>query len=159
MKDKHLNLIRRIVWEAHKQSGVDWDELFAEATLTYYIKLERYNEALTTGKQTTFLWMCIRRRLLNFIAKEGKHICLPDLTEYESSKQSNPTPFFEFFDTLSEDSKIIVNMVLDDPHEYLSVPSKMARGLVVQNLINDKGWIVSRSWEGIRSLRNEIKKI
>ncbi len=156
MDEEHLNLIRSLVWKLHKASGIDWDELFAEASLAYFVKLERYDGKKAIGKKSTWLFTCIRNRLLNFIQKENDNSFL-QLEGLESEFLIiEQIPFFELFDALSEDSKIIVNMILKEPHIYLSLPSKMARGLVVRNLIEEMGWIVDRSWKGVRRLKNEI---
>ena len=48
---KHLNLIRKIAWSFHKTTGLDWDELFQEATLSYLKALKTYDKkrgAITT---------------------------------------------------------------------------------------------------------------
>ena len=156
MDEEHLNLIRSLVWNLHKASGIDWDELFAEASLAYFVKLERYYEKKGIGKKSTMLITYISNKLLNFIQKENDNSFL-QLEGLESEFLIiEQIPFFELFDALSEDSKIIVNMILKEPHIYLSLPSKMARGLVVRNLIEEMGWIVDRSWKGVRRLKNEI---
>lgn len=156
MDEEHLDLIRSLVWKLHEVSGIDWDELFAEASLVYFIKLKRYEKKKAVGKKSTWLFTCIRNRLLNFIQEEMDNSFL----RLEGLESELPTidqvPFFEFFDSLSEDSKIIVDMILKEPHIYLSLPSKMARGLVVKNLIEEMGWIIDRSWKGVRQLRNEV---
>ena len=80
MDEKHLNLIYSIVWEIHKRSGIDWDELFAEASLTYFVKMKKYEKA--RGSKVTWIFTCIRNRLQNFVQQEYNNSFLS--IEYES---------------------------------------------------------------------------
>ena len=154
MNEDYIDLIRSLVWDLHRRYNIDWEELFAEATLIYLIKVDKYDESRGV-KKSTWIYTCIKNRLLNFIKEEQRNTFM-ELSEVDLDAYSeNPILFFELLDYLSEESKLIVDMVLETPHKYIVPKRKMARGLVVKNLISS-GWAVARSWGAVRRLRDEL---
>jgi hypothetical protein len=67
----HLNLIRKIAWSFYNTTGIDWQELFSEASLAYCEALKNYDPK--KGRISTYLWNCIKSHLLNFIKEERKY--------------------------------------------------------------------------------------
>jgi hypothetical protein len=159
IKEAHLLLIKKLAWSFHRTTGIEWNELFAQASLLYWMARLEYNSKKNKGaKKTTFIYKFIQNELIHFLRKEKRyeqnHIQddTIDISFYQ-------TPFFELFDALSPDSQSIVEMILNDPTEYAKLPGKMARGLVVKNLKKTKDWSYSRCWESLASIRLELMKL
>ncbi len=154
MKKYELNLIKKVARSFHNTTGYDWEELFAEAAIGYAEALQSY-DSKKGSKCTTWAYTCMQNRLITFLQQERKNKFISrdeswiDFPIYQ-------TPFFEIFDSLSPDCKIIAQMVLDDPHSYLEVPAKMARGLIVNTLIVKNKWTWRRVWDAIRNIKVEL---
>jgi len=71
IKKDSLNLIRKIAWSFYNTTGIDWQELFSQASLAYCEAISSYNPK--KGKITTYLWSCMKSELLNFIKEENKY--------------------------------------------------------------------------------------
>ncbi len=160
IKLSHLLLIRKIAWSFHKTTEVDWDELFAQASMLYWLSLSAYDAKRKGGKKTTFIYQFIQNELINFLKKEKRHyminIPFDELTMDVSFFQ---TPFFELFDALSPDSQLIAEMILSDPVSYAKLPGKMARGLVVKNLKKEKDWTYTKCWDSLNNIKLELMKL
>ena len=157
---EHLNLVRKIAWSFHRtNSGVDWNELFAEATLGYLEAVRQY-DADKNNMISPYYYKCITARLIEFLKKErrSKNIMMYGASPWghQNCYHNSYIPFFEFFEELCDDSQTIAKIVLDDPHTFLEVPSKMARGLVAKKLINELEWTVERTRLGIKKLKSEL---
>jgi hypothetical protein len=93
IRKNHLNLIRKIAWSFYNSTGIEWQELFSEASLAYCEALQSYNPE--RGKITTHLWNCMKSQLLNFIKQENKYrspLCPLNGTEVINS----PSYSFEY---------------------------------------------------------------
>lgn len=154
MEKYELNLIRKVARSFHNTTGYDWEELFAEAAIGYAESLQTYDPK-KGSKHTTWAYKCMQNRLIVFLKKEKQN----KFISRDESWMDFPiyqTPFFEIFDSLSDDSKIIAQMVLDDPHSYLEVPARMARGLIVNTLITKNKWTWKRVWSAFRIIKVEL---
>ena len=62
----------------------------------------------------------------------------------------------------TENLTAISEMIFDAPHDFLCMPPRMARGLVIENL-RALGWTWEKIWEGLREIKallssNNVKK-
>ncbi len=157
VKKSHFLLIRKIAWSFHKTTGIPVDELFAQASLHYCQACKEYDPKRKGVKKTTFIYKFIQNGLILFLRREKKHtnITIDDTMDIPFFQ----TPFFELFDSLSSESKLIVEMILDDPTSYAKLPGKMARGLVIKNLNKEKNWTYSKCWGSLNNIKLELMKL
>ena len=159
MKD-YLNLIRQIAWSFHKTTGIEWDELFGEASLAYCEALRSYQPK--KSKESTWIFNCIENRLINFCKMEWKHKNPVGVEKWVET--TVPTPDYEFFvDRFSEfnlsvDVKWIIRMVLRNPQRYNQIAFKTI-GVITTDLRDKKKWQYERIWAGMRNLRVELSEI
>lgn len=149
---ENLNLIRKIAWSFHHVSGIDWDDLFGEAALAYFEAIESFDP--DKGKESTYIWYCIRNHLVNFCKKEARHKNIPRISDVDWNRISY-TPNYEFF--MNEDIKWIIRMVLRDQERYLG--SRNIRGLIRSDLRKKRKWKFQRIWDAMRSLNLELKEL
>ena len=69
--NEHLKLVHKIAWQLHEQTGYDLDDLFSEGCLQYLLKKESYKPSKNT-KLTTYLWVALRNKLLDYIRDSSK---------------------------------------------------------------------------------------
>ena len=157
---KYLNLVRHIAWSFHRTTGIDWEELFGEASLAYCEALQSYHSE--KSRESTWIFHCVRNRLITFCKEEAKNECLPGVRNWNGT--TIPTPDYEFFEdrfdglNLSEDVKWIIRMVLRNPQRY-AINSRKAMGIIGRDLRNRKGWTYHRIWNGMKNLRVELNEI
>ena len=67
----HLKIIYDIASYMHHKYNYDLDDLFSEGCLQYLLKMEKY-QAGRGAKVPTYLWVAIRRELMNYIKFQTK---------------------------------------------------------------------------------------
>jgi hypothetical protein len=160
----NINLIRKITWQYFMNSGMDFDELFGEASVAYYEALETYDP--DKGSLSSYVWNGMSGRLCNVLTREKRYTY--DSLEYEdcdddaSHTYSNepyvlPNLFFEVWEELGDQAKQVASMVLADPYNYLDKSPKLARGQIVQEL-RGKGWSWSVIWKTLGELKTTLNE-
>jgi RNA polymerase sigma factor (sigma-70 family) len=143
--EKHLNLIKKIAWSFHSfhhSTGVEWDDLLQEAAVAYFESLETYDK--DKGQVTTYVWHCITNRLTNYLKEQEKykahiheeelyHIDEIELTRHPAQIAS------EFWESLTEEAKVIANMILFTPRKYTCLTSAEAKGRITR-IMTKNGW-------------------
>lgn len=145
---EHIDLIRKLAWKFHNSTGIDWQELFSEATLGYCIALKSYKA--DKGKFSTYLYSCVRNQLIAFVYKEQKNNKFFSVEDFEFPRTQ--TVFFELYDSLSREAKMIANIILKSPHKYLSLSPSKARRKVEKDLIR-RGWGSEVRQKGLEDLK------
>lgn len=153
---ENLNLINKMAWSFHYTTGIDFEELKSEATLAYLEAKEKYQDAKNT-KDTTFAWTYMRNRLINFCRNEQKVQYVGDYTTFINLKSSEITSF-ELLDSLPTSCKQIADMVLTSKIDYVGMPAKQARGLIVEQL-REIGWSWPKIWKSMEQMKNAINAI
>lgn len=157
MKNVHLNLIRKIAWGFHSTTGIDYAELFSEASLAYCEAELAYNPEKKT-KFTTFAFSVIKNRLVDFCKEENKYQCDQNINDlffgglYEIAFEENTTQSF------SKDLKDIIQIILSSPEDFANLMPKHARGHLVR-ILKQKGWACSRIWDNIREIKKNINEM
>lgn len=159
---EHVNLVRSIAWSFHRSTGIDWKELFSEATAAYFqgLKFHRERHGMDLhdpkkGGQTTWIYQWVRGEMINFCKREKRFKKPIGIEEWFSPP---PDEFAEIFTSpsrLSKDTKEIVEMVLQDPIRY-ALPPRKAIGKIRQDLRETKGWSWPKVEAGMRNLRSEF---
>ena len=150
---KNINLIRKIAWSFTNSTGIDFEDLFSEAVVSYYEALNNYDES--KGKLSVWCWMHMKNSLINFIRKEGNETII-DMEDYHSSCAQQPDIFFEIIDELDEKAKYVTNKILDNPYKYLTNPPKIARGIIRDELRNE-GWKWVDIWNTFRNIKGVLQ--
>lgn len=155
MFEKHINLVRSIAWSFHRTTGIEWKELFSQASLCYLEGMRFYSPE--KGAETTWAYQWITSELINFCKKEKR---FKNPTGIDDWYTSSPDEFKEVFATtpnLKPDTKEIVAMVLQDPPRYAVSPRK-AIGLIRKDLREIKGWTWPRIEAAMRNLRQDFQE-
>jgi DNA-directed RNA polymerase specialized sigma24 family protein len=155
MFQKHINLVRKIAWSFHKTTGIEWSELFSQASLSYLEGMKLYNPE--KGAETTWAYQWITSDLINFCKKEQR---FKNPTGIDDWYQTSTDEFREVFSTspnLKPDTKEIVEMVLQEPSRY-ALPPRKAIGLIRKDLRDIKGWTWPRIESAMRNLRQDFQE-
>ncbi len=151
---ENINLIRKMAWSFHSTTGISYDELFSESALAYYEAKEKYTPEMKT-KLTTWAFMIIKNRLINFCKSEkmATYLQLDNVNDNYITEYTEP--FFELYDELSNTSKIITDEILNNRQVYSTELPKTARGEIVIKL-REKGWSWPKIWDSIRTIKTEL---
>ena len=148
-----INLIRGIAWSFAKSTGIEYAELFSEASLAYLEAKLTHNPNEAT--LSTWAYTCMESSLLDFIKGQKKHnydiIALEDCLQGPSVTMK---PFFELAELFSDNASILLEKVLTSPYEYLNTTPKRARSKLVR-VLREEGY----SWSQIRLGMREIKLV
>ena len=156
---KDINLIRKIAWSFHQTTGIDYQELFSEASHSYS---EVLKDQLKPGldndtKFSYWAWVRMENDLINFIRREKYHKRLPLETE-EVIRQAvcfQTLPFQDFFEDLSPECKQIALTTFQIIEELTDPKPKLVRGQVFRQL-RKEGWTWERIWDGFREMKNTL---
>jgi RNA polymerase sigma factor (sigma-70 family) len=154
---ENINLIRKLAWSFHYSTGVDWNDLFQEASLAYYNALETYNPE--RGKITTHAWYCITNHLKNYLKEQEDYKCKKYEGELSSLEDTILTQHpaetaSDFWESLTEDAKQIAEIVLSSSKKFVVLPpediDKKIENLAKRQL---RDWPKHRVQNGINELR------
>jgi len=150
---KNLNLIRKIAWSFAKTTGLEFDELFSEASLAYVESLRSYNPE--KARLSTWAVKIMTNRLITFCMNQDIFVNLPEFFEDIFPGQSNTEEEYLFKDwilCLPQDLQLICKIVLETPEEVLAESPKASRGKIIEKLRSLK-WSWPRIWNGIRNIK------
>lgn len=153
IRQKHLNLLNALAWKYHRRSGVDLEELQAEARLAYYEAMELYQPG--RASVTTWLYGCVRSHLLLFCERETRQAALRLDETYYNAYRTAP-PFFEAYDSLSDVSRQVVDLVTANPWAYLMPTVQLSTRRVTGELMRRKLWPQVFIRQAIKNLKNEL---
>lgn len=147
-KTENIDLVRKIAWSFYNTTGIDWDELFAEASLAYAEGLETFDPS--KGRLSTHMWHKISNHLKDYL----KHLQfdkshLEFITEYDLNKQYSPISFFE---SLSNDAYEIAKLVLTTPARFTVLDQTQVIDRIY-HVMSRRGWPIVRTKRGLHDLR------
>jgi len=153
--NKHVNLIRKIAWSFHRSTGLEWDDLFQEAAVAYYESLESYDES--RGKITTHAWNCISNRLKNYLKEQEEYKARKSEEELFSIEDVEMTRHpaemaSDFWESLTEDAKVVANMIIFTPRKYLYSTSQEVENRITR-IMQRKRWSKQKIELAILSLK------
>ena len=105
---ENINLVRKIAWDFHKSTGLDWNDLFQEAALAYLESMETYDKE--KGAVSTHVWHCITSRLKNYLQQERDWVY--PLVDIEDAFKE-PIYYDSFWFKIPEDIQKQVNIILE----------------------------------------------
>lgn len=158
---KYLNLIRKITWSFHYTTGIEWDELFSEASLAYCQAINSY-KGNKGSKESTWVYTCVKNQLQNFCKYELRNKGIHEFVK-EWAGEVEHTPDYEFysrdkFKDVSEDVRSIIFMLILSPQKYIKngEPPRSVFGRIRKDLRSVMGWAHPRIDRGMKSFRVEV---
>lgn len=167
LRVKHERLIARICWSYHYTTGIDFEELMAEGLAAYCEAVHTYDPQ--RGKLTKRVSTLVNQRLCRYLARERRNnhdsfdhwMNSENQDDYWENRYNIPAvfalPYVELQLSMGADVRVIADMILEDPYAFLSVPPKIARGVVVNRLRN-RGWKWPRIWRAMRLIKDLLNK-
>ena len=156
------NMLRKMAWKITKKYGGDWEEYFSAANEGFAEAYASYKPDKGTSFSTWVYWKVLGSmqraipsgKIERQTVKTGLDV---DFTIFADNKSFNLSMFlFE----LSEDAKIVVGVLLDNPFDLVQMKlseetvSCMKSGLVCQ--LREAGWAVSRILDTFSELRSAL---
>lgn len=140
--------IKKISWVFHRTTGIEWQELFGEASLAYTEALSCFDPKKSSQNTWTYIFM--RQRLINFCKKQnGRHIqSLPNNIALPQIKKAVS------IELLNKEAQDIYQMIINSPKEYEELTAGAAKTKIKEQL-RQIGW----SWRQIIKGINELKQI
>lgn len=156
---ENINLIRAIAWSFHRTTGINYQELFSEASVGYYEAIQAFSPDKQC-KLTSFAQNIMKRRLINFCKNEIKHT----ITDFPEQYEPHYTPSISFEEKMEEwppDCQYLIKEIMKNPVWFigktpnfkrkLKKPPKTPKGRV-KKYLRDKGWEESR-------IKNTMQKV
>ena len=150
---ENINLIRKIAWSFTSTTGIDFEDLFSEAVVSYYEALNDYNAS--KGKLSVWCWLRMKNNLINYIKQEMNETII-DIEENPPTYVQQPNLFFELLGEFDDKANHIIKKILDNPHKYLSNPPKLARG-IIRDELRKEGWKWVDIWDSFRSIKTVLQ--
>ena len=156
---ENINLIRKIAWTFTRNTGMDYDDLFSEASLAYYEGLRQFDKNKGNAKLTTYLTKVIRNRMIDYCNHElllkKKNICvdnviIPNYCEIRIKEK--------YENLFTEKHSEIISIILNNPEYYADMAPKFARGELVRKL-RENGYAFNKIWTEIRKLKNVVNEM
>lgn len=149
MNVENINLIRKLAWSFHKSTGIDWNDLFQEASLAYLEALRTYDPA--KGKITTHAWHTISNQLKTYIERERR--VNPPCLDLEEARHVSLS-YTWLWESLPVETHDVVGVILDNPEKLIGLDLKDAR-VKLRMILNQEGF----SREEIRGAIRVLKKV
>ncbi len=150
---ENINLIRKIAWSFHKTTGLDWDDLFQEASLAYCQAMKTYDPR--RGAISTYMWWTITSHLKNYLRQELNHITpltnIEEVPTFELPKTTDP-----LCNILSREAMLVAAVILRRPKKYDSMFPKQAK-YRVSRILHRRGISWPVIWTGIKDLKLAFK--
>jgi hypothetical protein len=163
----NLNLVRKIAWEFHLSTGLDWEDLFSEASVAYVEAIRAHDP--TRSSVTTFIWWSVCSHLKNYLKKENKYRDFTVFydTYFDDSAEGisedrllsslvnhidRAIDESDFFDSLSQEATDVARVVLKNI-DTLIVQSPEDAKQSIAHLMTEGGSSWRQVWKGIRDLK------
>ncbi len=154
---ENINLLRKLAWSFHRTTGVEWDELFSEACLSFILSLRSYKPK--KGKLSTHVQTCITNHLIDFTRRYHDITPASNILDDETFRHSEgetDTSFLDTLHSLSEEAQYVCNVILSNPEEFLEESKRLARKHVVDRL-RKEGWSWPKIWRSFREIKSALK--
>ncbi len=150
---ENLNLIRKITWAFHHTTGVEWDDLFQEASLAYLEAIDTFDES--KGSISTYMWKCCSEHLKNYIKGLERQKCIMHNCTLHHINDSEEEMLYnnsDFNDKLTIEAKELAKVILSAPKIFSEVSPKEAKLRLAKTMLK-KGWSWKKIWIGINDLK------
>jgi DNA-directed RNA polymerase specialized sigma subunit len=153
-KFENSGLIHKIAWSFHCTTGLDYDDLFSEASYLYCKALQEYDPA--RGSIVSYFSYYVHCRLINYLKQQQGFKCkkynddlsfIDDL-EIENQPSKETTPFWE---SLNEDAQEITDIILSTPRAWIHLTHKEVEDRVIA-ILSRKGWSLEKITAGLENI-------
>lgn len=154
---KYQNFLRKLAWSYNKTSGVDFEELFSEATVGYTVALNTY-KADKNVPLINWIALCVKSKLNNYLYHHKKVPCTFFDEDMEDAIEA-PDAFIakeDWEDKLSKmspEARSICDMIIQCQAEYGSMNGRKARGKIRQ-VLRENNWTHKKIWSTFAELKN-----
>lgn len=153
-----VELCQKIAHSFHRTTQMEYEELLQEAYCTWFNVVEKqtdYDPRRASLK--TFATTCIHGRL-SALAAKNKHRPKTTELDYEMPDMSLPADaaleWQDKVNSLTVDAKLVVRMILESPHELLTLSGSEARKKIVQTLVEQHGFAELKAKGVVREIRS-----
>ena len=164
---ENTDLIRKIARLFHETTGIEFEELFAEAALAYCegLKNGKHPYDPAKGSLTTHMWHRITNHLKDYLKKQPAYkyayhnkdlidpTKTPCLKYVDIQYMERPVTQIPFWEVLNEEAQEIADIVLTKPKTYLKCSRKSDAVKKVKRVLKDQGWNKDKINYGINSLK------
>jgi RNA polymerase sigma factor (sigma-70 family) len=113
---ENTKLLKKIAQSFSITTGIEFDDLFQEAYLTYCKALESYDPS--KSRLSTHAWNCISAHLKNYVKEEQKHTGIVSIESPEViNKPALSTS--HFIESLSFGTQELLSIVFDRSDKYM----------------------------------------
>lgn len=156
MYKKYRNFLRKLAWSYNKTSGIEFEELFSEATVGYVIAMNTYNKDKGVPL-ISWIALCVKSKLNNRLYYQKKVPCtfFDEDTEDAIKAPDTITAKEEWEDKLSKmspEAKSVCEIILQNQTEYGSMNGRKARGQI-RKVLREQNWTHEKIWATIAELK------
>lgn len=112
---EYEKMIQRIAWSFYRTTGIEFNELYSEANLSYCKALEKYDDTKST--LITFLYTCIKNDLIDFCKRELKEKEKKNNFKNHIDRTSVNTNIIE----LTKEAKEVLKIILEAPADTIKI--------------------------------------
>ena len=159
--EEHKRIIYKQARSFHNTTGHLFEDLVSEGNVLFMKAIETYDEKKKI-KFSSWLWRILTNGLVTYTAKTDIPNLDPDLEHLDYRERWNPLAhliFKEKVESLSEDAKEVVGILLSCPGELLELSGieapKIVRGKLKRYLKEESNW----TWEKIYNSFREIREV
>jgi len=116
--EKFSDMVRKLAWSASRASGLDYEELFAEACLGLIEAWPRYDPE--RGAASTFIWCAVRNHLNTYLSKETKQARY-ELPASNPSRVESTSKAAHMIGKLSKEAREVVLALFEAPGEVFEI--------------------------------------
>lgn len=164
IKLKDMELIAKMASNFSKRTGIEYMELYAEASLAFCEAMINFNPE--SGAHINYVSRCVKNRLITFARKYNAFPYSTQPEDFEETDHGDCCGLvqwdknieqFEFHNSLSKSLQEIANIIQENPQKYLSTAPKYARGLIYKRL-REMGWKWSDIWQQFAELKTKLNE-
>jgi len=163
MLEKDINLVRKIAWNFHRSTSIDFDDLFSEACVAYLEAEQQYDKS--RGKFPSYIYMAMTSHLMN-VAEREKAINGPisnhsfeDIEDWFYFVEFSPEKALiltekweDMKQHMSPVATAICEMLFNKPAIFIQMDKpKLARG-IIRRYLRDSGWTWNSIWDGFHEI-------
>ena len=148
--EDYLDMIRSLAWSFHRNSKIEYNDLFSEGCLRYCETSKQYDPE--KGKFGTYIYRAVANRMIDYVKQEQK-FRYNELEEYGISVEDTTWCIQP-----SEDILEVLASAINMTKDLAQIPPKLARGEVYRSL-REKNWSWPRIWKAMRDTKENLNQI
>lgn len=148
-----IKLVQKMAWKFSKKYGVEYDDLFQEASLYYLEAMKTFDKEKGTV-ESSWAYTQMYYRLNNYCKKEKKYITIPE--NYPEQGHTPNWSFQEKVASMNKQAQTIVKYLFEAPEIFLNLNHFQIKDRIVDHF-KAKGWSRKDIWAGFQSIRATIK--